>query len=311
MAIAIEQQIQSDVEHLKMQFPNTRDLYREVCTLLFFRYGITPTANKLYQYVRKGSMSAPAEALNKFWLELREKSRVRIESPDIPEKLKEVAGSLVMTLWDQAQEAARVNTFHITADAEARIAKAEEENKAAVERITFLERNLRETESRLEIALKKASETEKNHAVHIHTLTTLEKSLTGLQQERDSLNEQLAQSREGFRQDLQRLNASLSKAEERYRAVEAKALLEIDRERQLSREAENQLRKIQNTIKSDQFWHQKEVTALQARISNLRENSGKLQGEVRLLKGQLKVLSKQLGKREREIVTIKSKLSKK
>ncbi|GAB3552032.1 hypothetical protein GCM10027343_37040 [Noviherbaspirillum agri] len=52
--------------------------------LLFFRYGITPTTNKLYQLVRKGSMSAPAEALNKFWEDLRDKSRVRIEHRDLP-----------------------------------------------------------------------------------------------------------------------------------------------------------------------------------------------------------------------------------
>ncbi len=36
-------------------------LYREVCGLLFFRYGVTPTANKLYSLVRKGSMGTPAE----------------------------------------------------------------------------------------------------------------------------------------------------------------------------------------------------------------------------------------------------------
>ena len=60
-------QIQAEVERLRAQFPDTQELYREVSALLFFRYGITPTANKLYQLVRKGSMSAPAEALNKFW----------------------------------------------------------------------------------------------------------------------------------------------------------------------------------------------------------------------------------------------------
>lgn len=59
-------------------FPDTQALYREVCVLLFFRHGITPTANKLYQLVRKGSMSAPTEALRTFWADLREKSRVRI-----------------------------------------------------------------------------------------------------------------------------------------------------------------------------------------------------------------------------------------
>ncbi|MDX6008018.1 hypothetical protein [Cupriavidus necator] len=40
---------------LRGRFSETRALYREVCGLLFFRYGVTPTANKLYSLVRKGS----------------------------------------------------------------------------------------------------------------------------------------------------------------------------------------------------------------------------------------------------------------
>jgi hypothetical protein len=62
--------------------------------LLFFRHGITPTANRLYQLVRKGSMSAPADALARFWATLREKSRVRIEHPDLPAELQSATGDL-------------------------------------------------------------------------------------------------------------------------------------------------------------------------------------------------------------------------
>lgn len=102
-----EAKIHADVETLRQSISETQELYREVCTLLFFRYGITPTANKLYQYVRKGSMSAPAEALAKFWEDLREKSRVRIEHPDLSDSLKSAAGDLVVALWTQAHTAAQ------------------------------------------------------------------------------------------------------------------------------------------------------------------------------------------------------------
>ena len=47
-----ETRLQADIEALRPRFPDTQDLYREVCAILFFRYGITPTANKLYQLVR-------------------------------------------------------------------------------------------------------------------------------------------------------------------------------------------------------------------------------------------------------------------
>ncbi|WP_414437047.1 hypothetical protein [Cupriavidus necator] len=48
---------------LRSRFPETRALYHEVCWLLFFRYGVTPTANKRNCLVRKGNMGTPAEVL--------------------------------------------------------------------------------------------------------------------------------------------------------------------------------------------------------------------------------------------------------
>src|SRR5260370_36000221 len=86
--------IAQDIDQLRAQFPNTQALYREVCVLLFFRHGITPTANRLYHLVKKGSMDAPAEALTRFWATLREKSRVRIEHPDLPPALQSATGEL-------------------------------------------------------------------------------------------------------------------------------------------------------------------------------------------------------------------------
>jgi hypothetical protein len=73
---------------------------------MFFRYGITPTANRLYQLVKRGSMGTPTAVLGEFWAELREKSRVRIEHPDLPAHLGAAAGELVATLWTRATASA-------------------------------------------------------------------------------------------------------------------------------------------------------------------------------------------------------------
>jgi hypothetical protein len=54
-----EGRLAAEIDRLKAEFPKTRELYREVCALLFFRFGITPTANRLYQLVKRGSMSTP------------------------------------------------------------------------------------------------------------------------------------------------------------------------------------------------------------------------------------------------------------
>ena len=162
-----EQQLQSEIDALKPQFPDTKDIYREVCMLLFFRYGITPTANKLYQYVRRGSMSAPAEALNKFWLELRDKSRVRIERPDIPENIALVAGDLIANLWNKAQKAAQAGFSDLIDNAAAEILQFKMQFENAEQEKVKIELLVNEIQTKLENALNQLSETENLHMADI------------------------------------------------------------------------------------------------------------------------------------------------
>lgn len=132
-------QIAAEIEELRARHSDTRELYREVCVLLFFRFGITPTANRLYQYVRKGSMSTPAQVLAQFWSDLRERSRVRIDHPDLPPALREAAGELVLELWGQAREAAARGFEAQSAEAAAEIADARRRASESDEEIRALE----------------------------------------------------------------------------------------------------------------------------------------------------------------------------
>jgi len=116
----------AEIERLKAQFPKTRELYREVCALLFFRFGITPTANRLYQLVHRGSMGTPTAVLSEFWAELREKSRVRIEHPDLPVEVRDAAGELVATLWSRATAAANAALDGLRTDVQAQQREAQE-----------------------------------------------------------------------------------------------------------------------------------------------------------------------------------------
>ena len=129
-----ETRLAAEIDRLKAEFPKTRELYREVCALMFFRFGITPTANRLYQLVRRGSMGTPTAVLGEFWAELREKSRVRIEHPDLPADLGAAAGELVATLWTRATasaatalDALRDEVEHARADAQQSVAAARDE----------------------------------------------------------------------------------------------------------------------------------------------------------------------------------------
>ncbi|WP_404935503.1 DNA-binding protein [Paraburkholderia sp. BL27I4N3] len=80
----------------------------------------------MYQLVKRGSMSTPTAVLGEFWTELREKSRVRIEYPDLPADLGAAAGELVATLWTRATASAAMALDALRAEVEAQRAKSQQ-----------------------------------------------------------------------------------------------------------------------------------------------------------------------------------------
>ena len=56
--------LEADIVEVRARIQETQQVYREVCALLFFRYGETPTANRLYQLVRKGSITSRQDTLD-------------------------------------------------------------------------------------------------------------------------------------------------------------------------------------------------------------------------------------------------------
>ena len=299
--IPIENQIQADVDQLRTQFPHTKDLYRETCVLLFFRYGITPTANKLYGLVRKGSMSAPANALDAFWRDLREKSRVRIESPDIPEGLRESAGEMVLAIWRRAQEGAADNFAQRLAE----VAESIEINKRSAESVARHNIELKEEiislRGKLEDSEKRTAEIEKIRQGDISTLNAQEKTLKTLLIERDRLAHSLEESRKAFSQDLEKMNASLRKTEEQYRMLEKKALLELDKARQDAVKLEKTNSALRSAAKAEQERFRKDNTNLQNTISGLSEKIGNLTGRLSELSTQHKDTSKRLRIAEKKL----------
>lgn len=293
-----EQQLQFEIDVLKPQFPDTKDIYREVCVLLFFRYGITPTANKLYQYVRRGSMSAPAEALNKFWLELRDKSRVRIERPDIPENIAVAAGDLISILWNEAQNAAQAGFSQLIAKASDEVLLYKGESEISREDLSKIQLTLNETEENLKIAIQRASEMEKLNVVDTSTLVAQEKSLKTLQIEKNELSSSMVNMKASFSKDITVISQSLNMAEERYTGLEKKSLLELDNLRQQVKKLDKQLSESRNKSASDQSLFIKSLSKHQSVISELNEKTGILTGIVSELKKQLKLAERKIARYE-------------
>ncbi|MCK6407416.1 MAG: DNA-binding protein [Rhodocyclaceae bacterium] len=279
-----ETKIHADIEALREHVPETQDLYREVCTILFFRYGITPTANKLYQYVRKGSMSAPAEALAKFWEDLREKSRVRIEHPDLPDTLKSAAGELVAALWSQAQSAAQDSLEHLRSEVHSAVLKAQtakdladsERAASLLERDQALHTSKTATDRVLQLERDLASESAGKMAL-VSQLETVVRQQTAHEAA-------LVEARRDFATELEKHRQALKYSEERFEASETRALLEIDRERTESAKLQKELAQGRQHQQHAEERHRKEFAQLQGELGGALQKAGMLEGMLQELR---------------------------
>lgn len=281
-----ENAIAAGVEQLREQFPRTQDLYREVCVLLFFRHGITPTANKLYQLVRKGSMSAPTEALGRFWQTLRERSRVTIDHSDLPDELRTAAGELVATLWKSAQSKSLESVTVLQADAaiavdnaRADLASEQVASARALQLVEDLRSQLRRSENdTLQLREAQATAAAIREGLEVR-LKDARQDLEAMQLRLSELNSQHVEERERLA-DRSRL------AEERFADMEKRSLREIDRERTTAA-------KLQKVIEAERAEHIAAIArarvghdAAHAKIAEVREQNGALQNAVEVLKDE-------------------------
>ncbi len=289
--------LQAEIDVLRAQYPETQALYREVCVLLFFRHGITPTANRLYQLVRKGSMSAPAEALTRFWATLRDKSRVRIEHPDLPASLQDTAGEMVAALWQRAQAAALEAVESLQNDAQTRVLAADALVQAAQQRGTVLELKLGTVQQTLQATQLQLQVTQAELARTQGEGVVLQRQVDAQAGERQTLVDgfNAAQQRSAIELQQQR-NAAMTEGlalEERHAAELKRLMLELDRERgnasksqkelELARQAQAAGAEMQ---RQQMLQQQAQYEKTQALADGLRLRTGALEGSVAELRGQ-------------------------
>ncbi len=296
-----ETEIQSEVESLKARFSDTKALYREVCALLFFRHGITPTASKLYQYARRGSMSAPADALAKFWEELRAKARIEIDHPDLPEGLKVAAADAIAEIWRQASAAARAELTEVRIEARADVTRAETDlascrraTEEAAAQVEALRQEIRRLE---EVARSTSTELEAERRAHAGTTARM----LELQRHHDELVSRQDAMRANFSADLAKAQGAVEGANTRADAAERRALLEIDDERQARAKSEKQLEAVRGQAVKEGARH-REVELEQAdALGRLRAQVDATQASIRELSARHFELSEQFDVTSREL----------
>jgi len=229
-------------------------------------------------------MNAPAEALARFWATLREKSRVRIEHPDLPAELQSATGELAAALWtravDTAQEqlaAAQLEAQRSVADAQARQRQAEDERDR-------LRQELTGSAAALDGAQTRITELDQALAIAVAATSTLQEQLRLAQQGEQQLQQALETARRDFTSELDKLRADGKLAQERLKAAEARALLEIDRERQVGARLQKELDVAARKRELGETRHRDDVQKLQGQLGDLRQQLGVLEGKLDALR---------------------------
>jgi len=288
--LSSENAIAASIAELRQRFPRTQDLYREVCVLLFFRYGITPTANKLYQLVRKGSMSAPTEALNHFWRTLRESSAVTVEHADLPDELRAAAGDMVAALWRSAQTMSldALAEYRTKASAEANEAKAGEAQAQAAHSAVL--KGLEGAHMQLRTCEDLVVQLRQELAAATAVNAGLEARLADLNRQIQDIQLKLDRSHEERAAERTKLDERTQLAERRYADMEKRALREIDHERTIAT-------KLQKSLEAERSVHLSVTERLRADLSAGQETIGQLRQQIGGLESTVNTLA---GERDRE-----------
>lgn len=281
-----ESQLHLAVEQLRSQHPNTLDLYKAVAALLFFQYDSTPTTNRMYQLVRKGSMSAPAEALRLFWQELRERSQLRMEQADIPQNLKQSAGTLIAQLWEEGLQQALQVTEQNNQLIYSQIAFAEQATEQALHQCKKVQDALLVAQQQLQKQDLKIDELEKDVQQRQLLIAKQEQQMQSLYEQKQELQRQhekalLAQKEQN------------ALSEQRALDMEKYARLEIDRVRQ-------EALKLQQQDQQRLVVEQKKNENLQQLYQSQQQEYIELQQQYRFQHSQLQVTEQQQAQLEQK-----------
>lgn len=291
---ASETNLQAEIDALRPKFQDTQDLYREACVVLFFRHGITPTANKLYQLVHKGSMSAPAEALNRFWATMREKSRIRIEHPDVPDALRYVAGELVGALWQRAQAAAHEALTQLQAEAQAQVKTAEDATQAANTRAQESEQSLHVAQQKLQLLQQQWTDSQTDLGRAQGMVNALQRQVDAGVMQRRELQEGFTATQQRFSHELEQQRTAAHASEVRHTSDLKRLLLDIDRERVNASRLQKELEQTRRTFAEQTELQRQELQDKQQALDILQRHNRELEGNAGELRGQRDQLNQQL-----------------
>lgn len=288
-----------------------QELSQHACKRLFLDLGIRPSVTTVRELTQTGSASDIPKDIETFWTNLRSTLRVRVDTGDIPESLRERAGELLATLYEEARQHARTvldeEKKHLDAAVQAAQAqvrdadirretiedayrRAEARVEAGASQIAALEAELKALRSQGSDAQSGLREViarwEKENEALTSRLQQEQTATSGLRDRVDELQSELRQNAEHY---AQQIKDAVKEAERRVRPM----LVELDSLRGMAATYQAGVREAS----------QKEFDFIQ-QLSAVRGRADRLESQVRAQSDEIDALV-----RERDAQRIQSGVS--
>lgn len=243
----------------------------------------------------------PAEALAKFWDELRNKARVEIDHPDLPDGIKVVAAEAIAEIWRQATAGARGELLALRVESQAdqesaNQARAQAE-QAAAQSQAVVEQLRGEMKAAHESMSQVRNELEAERRAHAGSMARLQELHTQMEEARA----QQQRLQEAFSADLAKAREAVDTADRRAAVAEKRALLEIEQERQARSKAD----KLAEALRAQVT--QGEARERQAALEHA-EGMARLQAQLDVAHAAHKALQQAAEAQDRELRTMRDQL---
>lgn len=273
---------------------NRQEKTRETATLLFFQYGIYPSAKTVHRYTQHGSLTDINTDLREFWNDLRERSRVKIEAPMFPDAVTALFSDALAKVWELAMDKAHAALDGERQEAADQVAQAQREAYEANRMRSIAEEDALSSERELRQERVRRENAEKRIEAQAAEIDALQSSLVQWQ----ALAEAEAQARQEaqgqFFRDLEAERTARQRDTEMFEGEIKFAKMQID----AARSTERQLR---DQIREDKASKDMELTAYRQRANRAEEALGAARLELAELKGRSEGLAARIAELQARI----------
>lgn len=258
---------------------NRQEKTRETATLLFFQYGIYPSAKVVHGYTQHGSMTDINGDLRDFWNDLRERSRVKIEAPMFPEPVANLFSDALAKVWELAMDKAHVALDGERQEAAEQVAQAQREAHESDRMRRIAEDDAEASQSELRQEREKRETAEKKVEAQAAEIEALQSSLAKWQAQAEAEAKARQEAQEQFSRDLEAQRAAQQRDAEMFEGEIKFAKMQIEAARSTERELRDQL-------KEEKTSKELELTSYRQRANRAEEALGATRMELAELKGR-------------------------